>query len=263
MIIESITDKDISLLHGLQPEGWPDIRKIFTFYHNASYCFPVKVMQKNEIAGIGSLIQLEKTAWLGHIIVKNDFRKQGIATAIVKHLLEQSDRETVSLIATDEGYPVYKKIGFIRQTDYVYLDSDKEKLNFSLPTNITFYNDSHKQSVFDLCTQIYGEDKTIILCEYLKGTYVYEINGKAAGFYAPHFDEGLILAESPDIGLELMKLRLSHSNKFKLPVDNAEGISFLKELGFIETKKSSRMVYGKSFPWHPERIYNRISGYLG
>lgn len=88
-------------------------------------------------------------------------------------------------------------------------------------------------------------------------------NGKISGYYLPELGEGLIVADNREAGIELMKLKYSISNKGTLPVENREGIAFLKENGFVETRRAKRMILGKEFLWHPDKIYNRIAGNLG
>ncbi len=68
------------------------------------------------------------TAWLAHIIVDPEYRKRGIGSLIVCQLLDflkNSGCETVSLIATELGYSVYKKAGFVEQTEYAFFEREE------------------------------------------------------------------------------------------------------------------------------------------
>lgn len=56
-----------------------------------------------------------RIAWIGMILVHPDFRQQGIGSALMKHTLArlQSRRsQVIKLDATDQGRPVYLKLGF-------------------------------------------------------------------------------------------------------------------------------------------------------
>ena len=102
-----------------------------------------------------------------------------------------------------------------------------------------------------------------MLNDKLENSYVYQENGKLTGYYIPGLGEGLIIADNVEAGIELMKLRYSIINKGVLPIDNIEGIKFLKENGFLEIKRAKRMILGKEFSWQPGKVFNRIGGNLG
>ena len=92
---------------------------------------------------------------------------------------------------------------------------------------------------------------------------MYRDNGTVSGFYLPDLGEGLVIAENDQAGFELMRVRLSRSNKATVPAPNTAGIAFLEQLGFREVRRSTRMVLGAPYSWKPERIYSRIAGNLG
>ena len=263
--IETITINDIDSVKKLQPEGWGDIIPFIRFYTDSPFCFPVKFILDNEIAGTGTGIKLDNTAWLAHIIVSPNHRNKGIGLNIVKNLLKilkENKCGTVSLIATDLGYPVYKKAGFIEQTDYIVLERNGKTKNPVISKKIAGFTDEF-EDVYSLDKLISGEERKLILKDKLGESYLYKEKNKVCGFYIPGLWEGLIIAENETSGTELMKLRMQNSNKFSLPINNSKGIKFLKENGFAETKRFKRMIYGNEFKWNPQNIYNRIAGNLG
>jgi GNAT superfamily N-acetyltransferase len=264
MNIEIFKKEDIAGLTKLQPEGWSDITKVYGNYLTKDFYIPMKVVTEGVISGIGTAIILGKTAWLAHIIVHPGFRKMGIGSFIVEKLLEDaygSGCESVSLIATDLGHPVYKKSGFTDQTEYIYLsgerltDTGKESENISGPTDM--------EAVFCLDKKASGENRLMMINGNFEICRTYRMNGKMTGYYLPDLGEGLIVADGIEAGIELLRLRSLCSEKVSLPVDNTEGISFLKKNGYKETGRTFRMIHGKEFLWHPEMIFNRIGGYLG
>lgn len=266
MIVEPIIENDIHYLRELQPDGWPDIIPIFEHYLNIPFCKPIKVVIENKIVGIGTAILLNNSAWLAHIIVNPEFRRKGIGSLIVHHLLGNLKKigfETISLIATDMGYPIYKKAGFKEQTEYVFFERKEPLKDYYRSKNVVQYTNTNIEDIFFLDKIVTGEDRRILLNDKLENSYVYQKNGKLIGYYIPGLGEGLIIADNVEAGIELMRLRYSIINKGVLPIDNIEGIKFLKENGFLETKKAKRMILGKEFSWQPGKVFNRIGGNLG
>ncbi len=59
-----------------------------------------------------------KNAYITSVFVEEDCRRQGIASGMVKHIVEWAQRcgcANIMLTATDMGAPLYRKLGF-RQT---------------------------------------------------------------------------------------------------------------------------------------------------
>ena len=58
------------------------------------------------------------------VFTENEYRGQGICTQLMKNMIEYAKENKlcrIDLIATEEGYPVYKKVGFEDKTQK-YLD---------------------------------------------------------------------------------------------------------------------------------------------
>jgi len=266
MQFEKITNQDLAFLNPLQPEGWGEIVPAFEFYLDSPVCFPVKTTISQKIAGIGAAIILKDTAWLAHIIVNHENRKQGIGGAITAHLLDitrEQGCKTVSLIATDLGRPVYKKAGFADQDDYVFYEREAPLVKCNTSADIAICREEHRAVILELDRALSGETRGCLLEPKLDGAYVHQSNGKIDGYFIPNLGEGLVMAENDRAGLELLKLKLSCSNKNVLPAGNGRGMAFMRESGFKETKRAKRMVRGQRFGWHPEKMFGRIAGNLG
>jgi len=266
MIVEQFVNRDFEGLKELQPGGWSDIIPFFHFYVEHSFCTPVKVCHEDELIGIGSGIIFDTTAWLAHIIVRPRFRGRGIGGQIVEYLmdrLESTGCETVSLIATELGYPVYRKHGFTEQTEYLFFERKEAGKEHRISESIQPVSDENTSDVLALDEAVSGENRRRILVDRMKDAVVFVKGGEASGSFLPALGEGLIVADEPEAGIELMKLKYRTSNKAVLPLNNRAGIEFLTANGFVETLRAKRMVFGKEFSWHPERIYSRIGGDLG
>lgn len=120
MRVQPLNHNDLNSLPGLQPDGWQDITPSFEFYTRSSFCFPLKIISDDKIVGIGTTIIHHDVAWLAHIIVQKDYRKKGIGQLITERLvdsLKPMNCETIYLLATDLGAPVYEKAGFETETE--------------------------------------------------------------------------------------------------------------------------------------------------
>ncbi len=266
MVFDKIKNQDLDSLGPLQPEGWGDIIQSFKFYLESSFCFPVKTSVNEKIAGIGAAIILEGTAWLAHIIVSPEIRKQGIGREITGHLLDitrEQGCKTVSLIATELGRPVYLKAGFADQDEYVFYEKENRLEKGNPSGDISGFREEHRAGILELDRALSGEGRCRLLKKHFQNSYIHLSGGRVDGYYLPGLGEGLIIADNDRAGLDLLRLKLSRSNKNVLPAGNRPGMVFMQENGFRETKRATRMVRGQKFPWQPDKMFGRIAGNLG
>lgn len=264
MLIQPVTAADLSEIKSLQPADWPDILPYFDFYTKSDFCFPIRYLLEGQIAGIGCSIVYGETAWLAHIIVHPEFRNRGIGATITEALvnsLKNTHCKTILLIATKLGQPVYSKIGFEKDTEYVYLREGKTSEPVS--GRIIPYHDRYLQELLTMDRSVSGEERFRLLSPHLNDAHLFIGKEKLLGYYIPTLGEGLIIAGTTESGLELLKLKHMLSARAALPVENEQAVNFLQNHGFREVARGTRMVLGKKISWKPDCLYSRIGGNLG
>jgi hypothetical protein len=79
----------------------------------------------------------------------------------------------------------------------------------------------------------------------------------------PTLADGLIVANTPNAGIELIKQRLQTNDFAALPINNTLAIHFLEQQNWQIYRTSKRMFLGGKRTWQPQNLYNRINGQLG
>jgi ribosomal protein S18 acetylase RimI-like enzyme len=263
--INPLTSKDVEYVGALQPEGWGNILTSIHFYCTASFCYPLKATLDDKIVGIGTAIFHGSTAWLAHIIVHKDYRNAGIGSAITDSLISlvrKASCETILLIATPLGEPVYKKLGFDVETQYIFFDHG------SLPepageSNVVPFREEYRDALIKFDHRASGEYRQELFTPFLAGSKIFLKGNEIKGFYIPTLGEGLIISSDPQAGIEMMKHRGQLNKLFCIPKDNKYGIQFLERNGYKKLREGSRMILGKKIRWNASQIYNRIGGNLG
>ena len=266
MKIESLTQADINFLIDLQPPGWGNLLPVFDFYTQSDFCFPMKITVNDKIAGIGTAIIHQDTSWLAHIIVREENRNNGIGKLITQTLVEFSQSKkcsTINLIATELGAPVYEKVGFVNETEYIFFKDIKPSQAWTIAEEVKPITETYLERIVQLDRQVSLEDRSFYIFKYKGDGFVYEHDNVVSGFYLPGFGEGLIVANNKTAGLELMKLRLQTKDSAAFPIENTDASAFLHSLGYKEFKKAKRMRLGDRKEWLRTGIYNRIGGNLG
>ncbi|MFZ1320357.1 MAG: GNAT family N-acetyltransferase [Ignavibacteria bacterium] len=266
MDIQNLKQTDIKFIHDLLPFGWEDVVSIIDWYTHTSFCYPIKVCIDKKIIGVGAAIIHNKSAWLAHIIVHADFRKQGIGKKITETLVDTSHSkgcETIYLLATDLGEPVYRKIGFEIETEYMIYKCEAVSGLFKGNENIVAISSQFKKQILDLDRQASGEDRILVLEQHLSDGFLFLKDNEVQGFYMPNLGNGLIIASTDMAGVELMKLRFQSKDFAAFPIENLKGTEFMKQNNFKEDRSEKRMRLGKKRNWQPQNIYNSIGGNLG
>ncbi len=267
MDILDFTLNDLGRIRHLQPEGWNDIVPEFEYYLRKPFCFPVKVINGDQIAGIGAAISMGSTGWLAHIIVDPGERKKGLGMMIVNELLRILGVQgvyTFLLIATEAGKSLYLRAGFRVVTEYIFHKREIPCPEYRHTGNIIPFSENFRRDLFVIDRRVTGENREGLLKDCLKNASLYISDSALLGYYIPGVGEGPVIALTEEAGIELMKLKYLSVSKAVLPAENITGLGCLRSLGFeITPTRGTRMVMGADIVWEPEKIYSRIGGNFG
>lgn len=264
MKIEPVILQDLEEIKQLQPDGWPDILPYIQFYVKSDRCFPIKFVDGNVTQGIGTTIVHGETAWLAHIIVGKEYRNKGIGTIITKSMIDtlrHTSCKTVLLIATAFGEPVYKKLGFKKESEYAYLKRDTPVT--AMPVAAVMFHKKYQEEMLAMDEQVSGEKRSWLLLPHVHDAKLIIKNNTLQGFFIPSLGDGLIIANTPEAGQALLQIKCSTDLKVMLPSDNMAGMKFLTDYGYTEYLRGTRMWLGDPIRWDPEKLFNRIGGNLG
>jgi GNAT superfamily N-acetyltransferase len=267
--IAELRSSDIPLLDSIKPDEWPSIAEIHEHYLKTRSCACIKAINTdNEILGIGTGIVFEKTGWLAHIIVSKKYQGQGIGRSIVQNLISFLRNErgcnTVSLTATEEGYPVYKKAGFTEESMYrIMIKPQGYTASQGMSDKIHRSEPRQHAEMLNIDRLASGENREELLRNILADGYVYIDDGKILGFYLPRFGESGVTAITEEAGIGLLQERMKEDKRIVLPEENRIAYEYLRNKGYTEFKKIHRMILGKTFERNPQYCYSRIGGFAG
>ncbi|MES2778702.1 MAG: GNAT family N-acetyltransferase [Bacteroidota bacterium] len=260
-----VTENDLPEIEKLQPENWGSIMPTIRWYLTLDFCYLIKAVSNNEIVGCGAVLFNQNSAWLANIIVAKAHRNKGYGYDITEHILEYAKQrtESVILIATKLGHPVYVKFGFVDDEEYVFFKPGK--MNSPLSANILKYDPSFRESILALDEDTIGEKRIQLLESRLPEAFVYVKDGKFEGFTIPTLGEGLTLATTPEAGLALMAVRFTEEKRACIPKANQVAIDFLVQHGFEidDTLYATKMYLNKKLPWKPQQQFGRVGGNMG
>ena len=270
--IETLQGSDVRHIKDLTPVGWYDVTPLYKMHLNQDYFFPIKLVWKKIIIGVGELIINKKNGWLGNIIVTKSFRNQGLGKEITKGLIEIANTqlcESIYLLSTPLGKPVYQKLGFQEKGKYLFYE--KGERNIEIEANnesrsIIPYNEAFRSQIFELDKKAIGEDRSKVLTPKIEQSLVYKKphEDKISGFFIPTLGDGVIICNNETAGFEFIKEREKLGRKRVIIPEECKGtINFLLQNQYSHFREATFMYLGKMKDWNPEMIFSRIGGFLG
>lgn len=263
-VIVPMTDADLVWVADFQPTDWPDIKTAYKLYTTWWFSHPMKLVLQNQVIGIGNVILFQNSAWLTQIIIRSTHQNQGFGTALTQALIDLvRDKVTgISLLATEMGFPVYKKLGFKIQGEYSFYKWDDFMAEASSLLLSPYHTDYHC-AMLDFDRQVTGENRARLLQNYLPEAQIMVEKNKLIAMSIPSLGDGWIISKSSAIGLELMNNHIQKNNRLVLPDDNTVAHDYLSKINKSPYRKAYRMVLGKPPAYRPEWIFGRVGGNLG
>ncbi len=226
-----------------------------------------------KVVGTGVATNYAKASgWLGLISVRPEYQRLGIGRSLTIWGMEKLQTigiSTLILTATPAGKPVYEKLGFRSQLDYVmYRGSSKQpptsnpRLRAQLPQDW--------EAVESLDYSATGERRASLLHDLQPGHVITTKDGIIAGYHmSTPWDggRGPSIADEPEAGrllIDVARESPSAETIIGVPRDNTAAREYLDDSGFEETSRPTYMSFGPRLQhYRPERIWGVCSLAVG
>ena len=128
MKIREMTPADAGRLFELAGlVGWNQTLEDCAFLIASPECRMICVEEGNEVIATAGAPVYDDVGFINMVIVHPDYRKRGIATSMIRYLLENLKVRTFRLHATPAGSCVYGKIGFVTTRTMSYFVAEPPK----------------------------------------------------------------------------------------------------------------------------------------
>jgi len=247
--IREMTTDDVNLgLRLGEMSGWNQVRVDWERFVNyePQGCF-VGMMNGTPVSTITTTAYGNELAWIGMMLVHPDYRRQGIASALMKHAiawLDDRQIQCIKLDATPAGAPVYEKLGFQNEWNFHrYVRESEASETFVKATSGAFDSPPIDEAAF-------GVNR----CDWLKrlaaDSHVVKNSdgfgmlrsGRLATYLGP------VIAEKSSTAEALISQLLAKTNGpliWDVPGPNAAAVQLAEQFGFQQLRPLTRMWRGK------------------
>ena len=269
--LSRLKEKDINDLIALSSKvGWNyDKQEIMTLLASGK-AYGYLTEEKKVIACAAIIPYGSILASIGMVIVHPEYRGLGLARELVKTCMNQvSEDTTFMLIATEEGRPVYEKLGFKKYSHVTRLFCPALKTDSALSiSEIKTMNKEDIQKVIEIDKQAFGDSRHVFLenriGQAIKALVIKNEYGTVDGYalliqQSSNLVIGPVVAKNDQHALQLIQA-IASNEKVGLRMDVLEGqdgiVSQLQKLGFQLVNQPPIMIKTeKPFPTRNHSLY--------
>lgn len=230
----------------------------------------VAVGRLRRIVGGACCASFGTTGWIGALGVVPRARGRGVGAALTEACVEWlRDRgaETVLLHATDQGRPVYERIGFAAEgRSRAWRGGPAHPPPGELVRPLRA---GDREAVRALDERVTGERRDAVLdaIRPLSGLAA-ERDGVLRGYLlaSPWGAGPAVLADDEACGLALLSAARGATQGpsiLTLPDANAAGVAALEGWGFRAVNHAERMRLGPALPWEPRHLFGMYNLFWG
>jgi GNAT superfamily N-acetyltransferase len=254
---------------------WGDRRTWFEFATTQPACRPVVAEVDGRLAGTGVGTANGPVGWVGTIWVDPAVRGAGLGRALTQAViddLETAGCRTLLLVATEQGLPLYERMGFERQTRYRILEAPGlDPAATAADPAIRAFEASDLDAILALDLAATGEDRGHAIRRFAAAdtTKVLEVDGEVRGFVirAP-WGGGATVARVAGEALRILDARRRASGpggrvRVGVVEENAPGLAALEASGLAPIWSAPRLIRGEPLDWHPEWIWGQFNHAMG
>jgi predicted N-acetyltransferase YhbS len=274
--IRSMTPADVApATAAILRASWGDRRTWFEFATTQPECRPVIAEIDGRLVGTGVGTANGRVGWVGTIWVEPDHRGAGLGRALTQAVidrLEASGCRTLVLVATDQGLPLYERMGFELQTRYRILEAPGLGATIDAPdAAVRAFGTADLPAVLGLDRAATGEDREHALRRFAsrETAKVLEIAGAIRGFVirAP-WGGGATVATNVTDAIRLLDARRRASGvagrvRVGLVEENVAGLAALEAAGLTPIWSAPRLIRGDPVDWQPDWIWGQFNHAMG
>jgi GNAT superfamily N-acetyltransferase len=226
-----------------------------------------------ELVGVAAGASFGATGWVGGVAVVPAARRSGLGGALTEAILgflASRGVATVQLHATDLGRPVYERLGFVPETEYLTLTGPTRPRDpADLGPLVRPGRAADLAAVLALDEAATGEDRRRLLTAlWPTGGLVAGGDGRLRGFHlaSPWRSGGAAVARDPQAGLALLDaVRAGGGGEvaISVPAANPVAVRFLEAAGFTEHSRTLRMHRGPRVHWDPAAVFGAHNLFCG
>ncbi|WP_028063369.1 GNAT family N-acetyltransferase [Solirubrobacter soli] len=218
------------------------------------------VERDGAIVATGASVGFGPTGWIGGIAVAPEARGARLGQALTEAVIDAlGPRETLLLLASDAGRPIYERLGFEVEERYVVMWGPESATPAA--NGLRRLTAADRDAVAALDARVTGEARSLVLDVGLDGAIA--TPDLSAVAFRPPWPALPIVASDPDAGATLLRALIAPGLRLAVPESNAAALETLRALGCTPGRDVVRMRSGAPVQWRPDELWGVFSLFFG
>jgi GNAT superfamily N-acetyltransferase len=274
--VRTLTDADVDEASAMIVDaGWTERRVMLRFVAGHPACRAFVAVEDDRIVGTAIGTVNGQAGWIGVIFVDPAVRGRGLGsdlTDIAIEAVESAGCRTLVLTATELGRPIYERLGFAVEVEYVTLGPPDGAAAPDGRWPPRAFRPADLGRIIELDRDATGEDRSHLL-EALASPAttrcVMDGHGAVAGFrLRPPWGGGATIAAEPEAAIALLddaRTRLAPGATMRagVPSSNGPALATLEARGWTVVYRVPRMVRGAPLAWEPAHVWGQFGFAFG
>lgn len=213
---------------------------------------------EGEIQGTAASVGFGPTGWLGGVTVTPAARGGGLGRRLTEAAIDAlGERETLLLLASAMGRPVYERLGFQAEGTYRVFTSGTSRPEQTVELRDVTPED--RDAILALDRRATGEDRTLAIDASLDGAKATP-DLSAVALRPPW--PALPIIGDPAGATTLLTSLIQPGVRLAVPEENTQAVNLLRLLG-REREPVTRMRRGPAVEWRPDEVWGAFSLFFG
>jgi predicted N-acetyltransferase YhbS len=212
------------------------------------------------IVGTGASVGFGPTGWIGGIAVRPEARGARLGQALTEAVIDAlGPRETLLLLASEAGRPIYERLGFEVEERYAVFWGPSH----AVPSldGLRRLTAADREEVLALDTRVTGESRALAVDVALEGAVA--TPDLSAVAFNPPWPALPIVARDPAAGAALLRALVAPGLRLAVPEANRAAVRTLRALGCTPGNDVVRMRRGAPVAWRPDELWGVFSLFFG
>ncbi|MGH7307193.1 MAG: GNAT family N-acetyltransferase [Candidatus Rokuibacteriota bacterium] len=251
---------------------WGDKRPDLRFYLSHAQCRPLVAEVAGVVVGTGNTTFNGATGWMGDLFVTAEARRAGVGSALFEtrmKYLETRGCQSIALLATAMGRPLYERFGF-RSVSTMYHLRGRVGASKEPESRVRRPVAADIPAIAALDRQASGEDRHHLIEAFAsRGWLATDHDGVTEAYYLPTpWGQGALVGKRSAAAELLLALYVRERTpgdavQISVPGDNAAAMRYLGDRGFEVEAELTRMTKGSSIDWDPTMLWGAFGLGLG
>lgn len=223
------------------------------------------------VVGASSCLAFHGSGWIGGVAVLPELARRGIGERLTREAMAALDRRgtaTILLHATQMARPLYERMGFRADEDYVEMRGGRPDDRAVELSGLRRGRAADLDQVLDLDLLATGENRSTLVRALWPGSGVVVDDGRVRGFALRQSPTslGAVIAADDAVGEGLVRASLATATgeqRAAFPASQLQAQRILERLGFERRSRVTRMHLGRPLVHHSEQQFSAFNLYWG